>query len=40
MIGGVPALLQSSLMTSNSVVPVPNGTTVKFPGQVIVNANG
>jgi hypothetical protein len=38
MIGGVPALLSSSLMTTNCVVPVPNGATVKFPGQVKVMA--
>jgi hypothetical protein len=40
MIGGIPALLGTSLMTSNCVVPVPNGVTVKFPGQVLVNASG
>jgi hypothetical protein len=40
LIGGVPALLQTSLMTTNCVVPVPNGATVKFPGQVLVNAAG
>jgi hypothetical protein len=40
MIGGVPALLATSLMTTNCVVPVPNGATVKFAGQVTVNANG
>jgi hypothetical protein len=40
MIGGVPALLGTSMMTTNSVAPVPNGTTVKFPGQVVVNAGG
>jgi hypothetical protein len=40
MIGGQPALLSSSLMTTNCVAPVPNGATVKFPGQVLVNANG
>jgi hypothetical protein len=40
MIGGIPALLQTSLMTSNCVVPVPNGVTVKSPGQMKVNANG
>jgi hypothetical protein len=40
MIGGVPALLSSSLMTTNCVVPVPSGASVKFPGQVLVNATG
>ena len=40
MIAGVPALLGTSLMTTNSGAPVPNGTTVKFPGQVVVNAGG
>jgi hypothetical protein len=40
MIGGQPALLGTSLMTTNCVVPVPNGATVKFAGQVLVNANG
>jgi hypothetical protein len=40
MIGGVPALLGTSMMTTNSVAPVPNGATVKFPGQVVVNAGG
>jgi hypothetical protein len=40
MIGGMPALLATSLMTTNCVVPVPNGATVKFAGQVLVNANG
>jgi hypothetical protein len=40
MIGGIPALVSSSMMTSNCVVPVPNGVTVKFPGQVKVIANG
>jgi hypothetical protein len=40
MIGGIPALVGTSLMTSNCVAPVPNGVMVKFPGQVIVNANG
>jgi hypothetical protein len=39
MIGGVPALLATSTMTSNGV-PVPTPVTVKFPGQVQVNANG
>jgi hypothetical protein len=39
-IGGVPALLANATMTSNCVVPVPNGVTVKFPGQVLVNAAG
>ena len=39
-IGGVPALLSTSLMTTNCVAPVPNGATVKSPGQVIVNARG
>ncbi len=38
MIGGVPALLATSMMTTNCVVPVPNGATVKFAGQVLVNA--
>jgi hypothetical protein len=27
-------------MTTNCVAPVPNGATVKSPGQVIVNARG
>jgi hypothetical protein len=40
MIGGIPALLQTSLMTSNCVAPVPNGATVNGPGQMKVNANG
>jgi hypothetical protein len=40
MIGGIPALLSTSLMTTNCVVPVPNGATVKFPGQTTVMANG
>ena len=40
LIGGVPALLATSLMTTDSVVPVPNGTTVKFAGQILVNASG
>jgi hypothetical protein len=40
LIGGVPALLQGSAMTTNSVAPVPNGATVKFAGQVLVNAAG
>lgn len=39
MIGGAPALLATSTMTSNGV-PVPAPVTVKFPGQVQVNANG
>jgi hypothetical protein len=39
MVGGVPALLATSTMTSNGV-PVPTPVTVKFPGQVQVNANG
>ena len=40
MIGGQPALLMTSLMTTDCVNPVPNGATVKFAGQTIVNANG
>jgi hypothetical protein len=40
MIGGQPALLANATMTTNSVVPVPSGTTVKFPGQVLVQASG
>jgi hypothetical protein len=40
LIGGVPALLATSLMTTDSVVPMPNGTTVKFAGQILVNASG
>jgi hypothetical protein len=40
MIGGAPALVLSSQMTTDSVPPVPNGTTVKSAGQVVVNANG
>ena len=40
MIGGVPAMLSNALMTTNCVVPVPSGASVKFPGQVIVNAAG
>jgi hypothetical protein len=40
MIGGQPALLATSLMTTDSVAPVPNGALVKFAGQTIVNANG
>jgi hypothetical protein len=40
MIGGVPALLANSMMTTNCVVPVPNGATVKVPGQFNVMANG
>jgi hypothetical protein len=40
LIGGVPALLATSLMTTNCVVPVPNGATVKYAGQVLVNAVG
>ena len=38
MIGGMPALLASSMMTTNCAVPVPNGAMVKFAGQVLVNA--
>jgi hypothetical protein len=38
MIAGAPALLATSMMTTNSVAPVPNGTTVKMPGQVTVQA--
>jgi hypothetical protein len=38
MIGGQPALLATSLMTTNCVVPVPNGASVKFAGQSLVNA--
>jgi hypothetical protein len=37
-IGGAPALLATSLMTTNCVVPVPNGATVKMAGQMLVNA--
>jgi hypothetical protein len=33
-------LLATSTMTTNSVAPVPNGATVKFSGQTVVNANG
>jgi hypothetical protein len=40
MIGGIPALLANSMMTTNCVVPVPNGATVKVPGQFNVMANG
>lgn len=40
MIGGQPALLATATMTTNCVVPVPNGAMVKFPGQVLVNAAG
>ncbi len=40
LIGGVPALMLGSAMTTNSVVPVPNGATVQFAGQVLVNAVG
>jgi hypothetical protein len=40
LIGGQPALLQTSLMSTDCSPPVPNGTTVKFAGQTIVNANG
>jgi hypothetical protein len=36
----VPALLATSLMTTNCVAPVPNGARVTSPGQVIVNAGG
>jgi hypothetical protein len=39
MIGGVPALLATSTMTTNGI-PVMTPATVKFPGQVLVNANG
>jgi hypothetical protein len=38
MIGGVPALLNTAQMVTNGV-PVPMPATVKFPGQVLVNAN-
>lgn len=37
-IGGLPAMLSSGLMNSNCVPPVPNGVTVKFPGQTTVIA--
>jgi hypothetical protein len=37
-IGGIPALLSTATMSSNCVVPVPNGVTVKSPGQVKVVA--
>jgi uncharacterized Zn-binding protein involved in type VI secretion len=40
LIGGVPALLQGSAMTTNCVAPVPNGAMVKFAGQTAVNAAG
>jgi hypothetical protein len=39
MIGGVPALLATDTMTTSGV-PLNTPATVKFPGQVIVNANG
>ena len=39
MIGGAPALLATSTMTTNGV-PVMTPATVKFAGQVKVNANG
>jgi hypothetical protein len=39
-IGGQPALLTNGLMNSNCAPPVPNGVTVKFPGQTTVNATG
>lgn len=39
MIGGAPALLSTSTMTSNGI-PLNMPVTVKFPGQVLVNANG
>jgi hypothetical protein len=37
-IKGVPVLMQSSLMTTNCVVPVPNGASVKSAGQMKVIA--
>jgi hypothetical protein len=40
MIMGVPAMLSTAMMTTNCVVPVPNGAMVKFPGQMKVMASG
>jgi hypothetical protein len=39
-IQGQPALLSNGLMNSNGVPPVPNGVTVKLPGQITVIAAG
>jgi hypothetical protein len=39
-IQGMPALLTNGLMNSNCAPPVPNGVTVKFPGQTTVIAAG
>jgi hypothetical protein len=39
LIGGLPALLATDTMTTSGV-PVMTPATVKFPGQVTVNANG
>ncbi len=38
-IGGLPALLATDTMTTSGI-PVMTPATVKFPGQVTVNANG
>jgi hypothetical protein len=38
LIGGLPAMLQTSLMTTDCTPPAPMGTTVKFAGQTVVNA--
>ena len=36
--GGQAALVRTSLTSTDCSPPVPNGTTVKFAGQTIVNA--
>jgi hypothetical protein len=38
LIGGMPALLATATMTSNCVVPIPNGVRIQFPGQTQVIA--
>jgi hypothetical protein len=38
LIGGLPAMLATSTMTSDSTPPVPSATLVKFAGQTTVNA--
>jgi hypothetical protein len=38
MIGGLPAMLLSSMMSTDCTPPVPNGTIAKFSGQTVVNA--
>jgi hypothetical protein len=39
-IQGQPAMLATGLMNSNCSAPVPNGVTVKLPGQTTVIAAG